>query len=102
MNAASPPSPRSAWPAVQRKDTHVQMKYCNSRPTPPAISSALGYGGEQGNEWEYLVEVLAKDVPFVRPLETDPVHGVVRDLDQLLQTEELWMLGEAGGLNLLP
>jgi hypothetical protein len=35
-----------------------------------------------------LVEVLAEDLPDARPLEPDPGHVVVRDLDELLQAEE--------------
>jgi hypothetical protein len=41
---------------------------------------------------EYLVEVFPKNIPQIRPLQTDAVHVVVRDLDQLLQTEQSWLL----------
>lgn len=50
----------------------------------------------------YLVEVLAQNIPHVRPLQTDTVHVVVRDLHKLLQAEQPGVLGEARGLDLLP
>ena len=50
----------------------------------------------------HLVEVLSQDVPQIRPLKTDTVHVVVRDLDQLLQAEQPRMLGCSRGLDLFP
>ena len=43
-----------------------------------------------------LVEVLAEDLPHAGPLQTDTVHVVVRDLDQLLQAEQPGVLRNAG------
>lgn len=40
----------------------------------------------------YLVEVFSKDVPEIGPFKTDTVHVVIRNFDQLLQTEQTGML----------
>ena len=46
--------------------------------------------------------MLSQNVPQIRPFETNTVHVVVRDLDQLLQTEQPGVLRHTGRLNLYP
>jgi hypothetical protein len=49
-----------------------------------------------------LVEVLSDDEEHGGPFETDAVHVVVANLDELLQAEHSRLFGETGSLNLLP
>lgn len=49
-----------------------------------------------------LVEVLPKNLPDVGPLETDTIHVVVGDVNQLLKAEKPGLPGLSRGLDLLP
>jgi hypothetical protein len=44
------------------------------------------------DERQYLIEVFTKDVPDAGPLETNTIHIVVRNVDQLLQAESAGLL----------
>lgn len=44
------------------------------------------------DESKYLIEVLSKNFPEIGPLETDTIHIVVCNFDQLLQAEQTRML----------
>ena len=46
--------------------------------------------------------MLSENLPDVGPLETDPSHVVVRDLDQFLEGEETRTIRSARRLDLLP
>lgn len=80
----------------ERRSRHED--YCDSRPR----RNSKVRTAKQLRTKNHLVEVFSQDVPQIRPLETNPIHVVVRDLDQLLETEQSRMLGEAGGLNFFP
>lgn len=46
--------------------------------------------------------MLSEDEPNRRPFETDTTHVVIRNLDQLLQAEDAWLLRQTRRLDLLP
>lgn len=46
--------------------------------------------------------MLSENLPDVGPLETNPTHVVIRDLDQLLEGEEARTIRSARRLDLLP
>lgn len=49
---------------------------------------------EQYDTQDYLIEMLSQDIPQIGPFKTNPIHVVIRDLDQFLQTEESRVLRE--------
>ena len=50
----------------------------------------------------YLIEVFSKDIPEIGPFETNSVHVIIRNFDQLLQAEHTWVLRQPGRLYFLP
>ena len=41
----------------------------------------------------YLIEVISDHMPYSGPLQSDPIHVVVRDLHDLLQAEHAGVVG---------
>ena len=84
------PSPRTAWQVVEGNPARRTRRegYYDNRPN----SDFSDFTIMDNRNFEYLVEMFPEDIPQVRPLQTNAVHIVVRDLDQLLQTEQARLL----------
>jgi hypothetical protein len=74
---------------VERKEADVGVVVAaDLRPGESDVGQQMSSANPRRWEMTDLVEVLAEDLPDARPLEPDPGHVVVRDLDELLQAEE--------------